>query len=183
MKTLSSHIFTRFAFLFILVFAFSLGLNAQSTTSTDTMYICRNGSAVAYAVDQVDSIVFVKPAFKTELQEGLVGVWKGLSTSAYEKYVEAYTQLKADGTYVDASYYDDDGFSITYGKWYVKGDILYITAILDYPDADGITVPVRIVKLDGNSLTVEFLGITATAVKVNESEMEAFIKMYEGMTP
>lgn len=123
-----------------------------------------------------------------EISSGIVGTWKGLSALGYgvEEAAIDYTQFKSDGTYVEASYYDDEGYSVSYGKWYQKDDILYTTTILDFniEEDEGLseemTFPLRIVKMEGKTMTVEFLGVTATAVKVADSEMEEFMKKYEG---
>lgn len=80
MKTTSSHNLLRFAFLLIQSFAFSLGMNAQSTMSSGIMYVYGNGSAVGYAIDHVDSIVFVKPTLAVDL--GLSVKWADINVGA-----------------------------------------------------------------------------------------------------
>lgn len=125
-------------------------------------------------------------ASEQEISSSIVGTWKGLSVSGYGEIIEegeTYTQFKADGTYFAADYYEDEGFSTSEGEWYVKDDILYMTASWDLTDMEDITVPMRIVKTDGKTMTLELLGAKMKIAKVADSEMEAFIKKYEGMTP
>lgn len=123
-----------------------------------------------------------------EISSGIVGTWKGLSTSGFGVVInyESYMQFKSDGTWAGASCDEEDGFRVSYGKWYQKDNFLYITEALDFniEEDEGLTedmtIPFRIVKMEGKTMTVEFLGVTSTAVKVADSEMKEFIKKYEG---
>ena len=124
------------------------------------------------------------------INSDIVGTWKGFSVSGWgvdDEDGEVYTQFKKDGTYVEASYYeDDDGYTVSTGTWYQKGDYLYLTTsvdlgILDDDDTDDdMTFPFHIVSVDGKTMSLEFLGYIITAVKVADAEMQEFMKKHEG---
>ena len=124
------------------------------------------------------------------INSDIVGTWKDFSASGWgvdDEEGEVYAQFKKDGTYVEASYYeDDDGYTVSTGTWYQKGDYIYITisadlGILDDDDTDDdMTFPFRVVSVDRKTMSLEFLGYIITAVKVADSEMQEFMKKHEG---
>ncbi len=124
------------------------------------------------------------------INSDIVGTWKDFSLSGWgvdDEEGEGYVQFKKDGTYVEASYYeDDDGYTVSTGTWYQKGDYIYMTTsvdlgILDDDDTDDdMTFPFRIVSIDGKTMSLEFLGFIVTTVKVADAEMQEFMKKHEG---
>ena len=148
---------------------------------------------MAFAMVAVFSLTFIscgndddKDEPNSKVNSDLVGTWKGLSISTSFNGVdgvsEEYIQMKDDGTYVYAFYDDEDGFSMTEGKWYVKEDRLYIRTNLfqEYGDmqSEDMTISYRIVELKKQYMTIELMGIVCKCEKVADSEMEAFVKKY-----
>jgi|GEM_PF-4252627 len=117
---------------------------------------------------------------------GFAGAWKLQSSSGYgetKQYDEerwTYVKFMSNGTYVEVDHEDDGDCSVQTGECWVDSKTRTInvrsqsyktTELYNIP-LTGTTVGMEIVEKTDNKMTLRTLGVTATYVRVSNSEFE-----------
>lgn len=117
---------------------------------------------------------------------GFEGAWKLQSSSGYgetKQYDEerwTYVKFMSNGTYVEVDHEDDGDCSVQTGECWVDSKTRTInvrsqsyktTELYNIP-LTGTTVGMEIVEKTDNKMTLRTLGVTATYVRVSNSEFE-----------
>lgn len=116
----------------------------------------------------------------------LEGAWKLQSSSGYgetKQYDEerwTYVKFMSNGTYVEVDHEDDGDCSVQTGECWVDSKTRtinvrsqsYKTTKLYSIPLTGTTVGMEIVEKTDNKMTLRTLGVTATYVRVSNSEFE-----------
>ena len=117
---------------------------------------------------------------------GFAGAWKVQSSSGYgetKQYDEeewTYVKFMSNGTYVEVDHEDDGDCSVQTGEYWVDSKTRTInvrsqsyktTELYNIP-LTGTTVGMEIVEKTDNKMTLRTLGVTATYVRVSDSEFE-----------
>lgn len=116
----------------------------------------------------------------------LEGAWKLQSSSGYgetKQYDEeewTYVKIMSNGTYVEVDHEDDGDCSVQTGECWVDSKTRTINVRLQsYKTTElynipltGTTVGMEIVEKTDNKMTLRTLGVTATYVRVSNSEFE-----------
>lgn len=116
----------------------------------------------------------------------LEGAWKLQSSSGYgetKQYDEekwTYVKFMSNGTYVEVDHEDDGDCSVQTGECWVDSKTRTINVRLQsYKTTKqysipltGTTVGMEIVEKTDNKMTLRTLGVTATYVRVSNSEFE-----------
>ena len=117
---------------------------------------------------------------------GFAGAWKLQSSSGYgetKQYDEerwTYVKIMSNGTYVEVDHEDDGDCSVQTGECWVDSKTRTINVRLQsYKTTKqysipltGTTVGMEIVEKTDNKMTLRTLGVTATYVRVSNSEFE-----------
>lgn len=134
---------------------------------------------ILLAVMAVFSITFVSCGNDDdEPNSAFVGTWHTERVDgSLDPFTEGitYTQLRSDETYVevDVDEEDDNAYEVTNGTWSVSDNKLTMTATTDI--ISGIPVTFEIKKVEGDKITLSFLGTTVYLVRVSDSVIEKYL--------
>lgn len=134
---------------------------------------------ILLAVMAVFSITFVSCGNDDdEPNSAFVGTWHTERVDgSLEPFTEGitYTQLRSDGTYVevDVDEEDDNAYEVTNGTWSVSDNKLTATATTGI--ISGIPVTYEIKKVEGDKITLSFLGTAVYLVRVSDSVIEKYL--------
>ena len=134
---------------------------------------------ILLAVMAVFSITFVSCGNDDdEPNSAFVGTWHTERVDgSLEPFTEGitYTQLRSDETYVevDVDEEDDNAYEVTNGTWSVSDNKLTMTATTGI--ISGIPVTFEIKNVEGDKITLSFLGTTVYLVRVSDSVIEKYL--------